>query len=85
MSVKSPLGLVLYCYLNMPTINKTYLILSYLVYFITTDHLIVFFFVEGEVARRVILIESRSDKTRNNMTYRHAMYHIEKSSMRYMQ
>jgi len=30
MSVKSPLGLVLYCYLNMPTINKTYLILSYL-------------------------------------------------------
>jgi len=26
-SVKSPLGLVLYCYLNMPTINKTYLIL----------------------------------------------------------
>jgi hypothetical protein len=24
------LGLVLYCYLNMPTINKTYLILSYL-------------------------------------------------------
>ena len=26
--VKSPLGLVLYCYLNMPTINKTYLILS---------------------------------------------------------
>jgi hypothetical protein len=27
--VKSPLGLVLYCYLNMPTINKTYLILSY--------------------------------------------------------
>ena len=29
MSVKSPLGLVLYCYLNMPTINKTYLILSY--------------------------------------------------------
>jgi len=29
-SVKSPLGLVLYCYLNMPTINKTYLILSYL-------------------------------------------------------
>ena len=29
MSIKSPLGLVLYCYLNMPTINKTYLILSY--------------------------------------------------------
>jgi len=29
-SVKSPLGLVLYCYLNMPTINTTYLILSYL-------------------------------------------------------
>jgi hypothetical protein len=28
-SVKSPLGLVLYCYLNMPTINKTYLILSW--------------------------------------------------------
>jgi hypothetical protein len=28
MSVKSPLGLVLYCYLNMPTINKTYIILS---------------------------------------------------------
>ena len=28
MSVKSPLGLVLYCYLNMPTINKTYLILQ---------------------------------------------------------
>jgi hypothetical protein len=27
MSVKSPLGLVLYCYLNMPTINKTYLII----------------------------------------------------------
>ena len=26
-SVKSPLGLVLYCYLNMPTINKTDLIL----------------------------------------------------------
>jgi hypothetical protein len=24
-------GLVLYCYLNMPTIDKTYLILSYLV------------------------------------------------------
>jgi len=44
-----------------------------------------FFFVEGEVARRVILIESRSDKTRNNMTYRHTMYHIEKSSMRYVQ
>jgi len=41
--------------------------------------------VEGEVARRVILIESRSDKTRNNMTYRHTMYHIEKSSMRYVQ
>ena len=32
MSVKSPLGLVLYCYLNMPTINKTYLVLSYLNY-----------------------------------------------------
>ena len=32
MSVKSPLGLVLYCYLNMPTINKTYLILSYLMH-----------------------------------------------------
>jgi len=31
MSVKSPLGLVLYCYLNMPTINKTCLILSYLI------------------------------------------------------
>ena len=31
MSVKSPQGLVLYCYLNMPTINKTYLILSYLI------------------------------------------------------
>jgi len=31
MSVKSPLGFVLYCYLNMPTINKTYLILSYLI------------------------------------------------------
>ena len=31
MSVKSPLGLVLYCYLNMTTINKTYLILSYLI------------------------------------------------------
>ena len=31
MSVKSPLGLVLYCYLNMPTINKTDLILSYLI------------------------------------------------------
>jgi hypothetical protein len=30
--VKSPLGLVLYCYLNMPTINKTYLILSYLIF-----------------------------------------------------
>ena len=30
LSVKSPLGLVLYCYLNMPTMNKTYLILSYL-------------------------------------------------------
>jgi hypothetical protein len=29
MSVKSPLGLVLYCYLNMPTINKTYIILFY--------------------------------------------------------
>ena len=27
-SVKSPLGLVLYCYFNMPTINKTYLIFS---------------------------------------------------------
>jgi hypothetical protein len=27
MSVKSPVGLVLYCYFNMPTINKTYLIL----------------------------------------------------------
>jgi hypothetical protein len=32
MSVKSPLGLVLYCYLNMPTIDKTYLILSDLKY-----------------------------------------------------
>jgi hypothetical protein len=32
MSVKNPLGLVLYCYLNMLTINKTYLILSYLKY-----------------------------------------------------
>jgi hypothetical protein len=31
MSVKSPLGLVLYWYLNMPTINKTDLILSYLI------------------------------------------------------
>ena len=31
MSVKSPLGLVLYCYLNMRTINKTDLILSYLI------------------------------------------------------
>ena len=31
MSVKNPLGLVLYCYLNMPTINKAYLILSYLI------------------------------------------------------
>ena len=31
MPVKSPLGRVLYCYLNMPTINKTYLILSYLI------------------------------------------------------
>jgi hypothetical protein len=30
MSVKSTPGLVLYCYLSMPTINKTYLILSYL-------------------------------------------------------
>ena len=30
MSVKGPLGFVLYCYLNMPTINKTYLILSYI-------------------------------------------------------
>ena len=29
MSVKSPLRLVLYCYINMLTINKTYLILSY--------------------------------------------------------
>jgi hypothetical protein len=29
-SVKSPLGLVLYYYFNMPTINKTYFILSYL-------------------------------------------------------
>ena len=29
MSVKFPLGLVLYCYFNMPTINKTYLILSH--------------------------------------------------------
>ena len=28
-SVKSPLGLVLYCYFNMPTINKTDLILVY--------------------------------------------------------
>ena len=28
MSAKSPLGLVLYCYFGMPTINKTYLILS---------------------------------------------------------
>ena len=27
-SIKSPLGRVLYCYFNMPTINKTYLILS---------------------------------------------------------
>jgi hypothetical protein len=27
MSVKSSLGLVLYCYFNMPTVNKTYLIL----------------------------------------------------------
>ena len=31
MSVKSPLGHALYCYLNMPTINKAYLILSYLI------------------------------------------------------
>ena len=31
MSVKNPLGLELYCYLNMPTINKAYLILSYLI------------------------------------------------------
>ena len=31
LSVKTPLGLVLFCYLNMPTINKTYLILSYLI------------------------------------------------------
>ena len=31
MSVKSPLRLVLYCYFNMPTINKTYLILSDLI------------------------------------------------------
>ena len=31
MSVKSPLGLVLYCYFNMTTINKTYLILSCLI------------------------------------------------------
>ena len=31
MSVKSPLGLVLFCYFNMPTINTTYLILSYLI------------------------------------------------------
>ena len=30
-NVMRPLGLVLYCYLNMPTINKTYLILSYLI------------------------------------------------------
>ena len=29
LSVKSPQGLVLYCYFNMPTINKTYLILSF--------------------------------------------------------
>ena len=36
MSVKSPLGLVLYCYLNMPTINKTDLILSYLILTRTT-------------------------------------------------
>jgi hypothetical protein len=27
---RQTLGLVLYCYLNMPTINKIYLILSYL-------------------------------------------------------
>jgi len=36
MSVKSSLGLVLYCYLNMPTINKTYLILSYLTLLVCT-------------------------------------------------
>jgi hypothetical protein len=30
MSVKNSLGLVLYSYLNMPNINKTYLILSIL-------------------------------------------------------
>jgi hypothetical protein len=30
LSVKSSLELVLYCHLNMPTINKTYLILFYL-------------------------------------------------------
>ena len=36
MSVKSPLGLVLYCYLNMPTINKTYPILSYPILWLIT-------------------------------------------------
>ena len=38
MSVKSPLGLVLYCYLNMPTINKTYLILSLSYLFVVYFH-----------------------------------------------
>jgi hypothetical protein len=33
LSVKSPLGLVLYCYFSMPTIDKTCLILSYLAFF----------------------------------------------------
>ena len=33
LSIKSPLGLVLYCYFSMPTIDKTCLILSYLAFF----------------------------------------------------
>jgi hypothetical protein len=42
MSVKSPPGLVLYYYLNMLTINKTYLILSRILEIIVHDFVVLY-------------------------------------------
>jgi hypothetical protein len=42
MSVKSPLGLVLYYYLNMQTINKTYLI--YLILLVILKAIIILYY-----------------------------------------
>ena len=58
MSVKNPLGLVLYCYLNMPTINKTgfqcgscYSIFSFMCMFCRS----LFVFSEVRVTKSLVL------------------------------